>query len=67
MSVKEILERYLHDHGYDGLCGCECGCSLAELITCDEWDISQYTPGYNNQKKANGLGCYFWMQTKKPT
>jgi hypothetical protein len=35
MNVKEIIEKYLVDNGYDGLCGDECGCAIGDLRPCD--------------------------------
>ena len=40
MTVREIVKAYLKKHGYDGLAGDGggdgCGCSMDELICCDE-------------------------------
>ncbi len=30
-----VLSRWLKEGGYDGLCGGECGCHLADLLVCD--------------------------------
>jgi len=30
MTVKEIIEKYLQDNRFDGLCGDDCGCGLGE-------------------------------------
>jgi hypothetical protein len=48
MNVKEIIEKYLRDNGYDGLCYAdeECGCLLEDLIPCGE-PCDQCVPGYN--------------------
>lgn len=37
MTVIEIIEAYLLEHGYDGLYNSdgECACKLGELIPCD--------------------------------
>jgi len=36
MTVREIVEKYLEDNGYDGLYNTdkECACSLSDLIPC---------------------------------
>ena len=34
LSVKEILERWLHSRGYDGLCSEDCGCDYYDLFPC---------------------------------
>jgi hypothetical protein len=38
MSVKEIIEDWLKEHGYDGLLDgdCECGCSFDDFMPCGE-------------------------------
>lgn len=47
MTVKEIVEKYLRDNRYDGLChtDSECGCSLGDLVPCCE-DCTSCEPGY---------------------
>lgn len=37
MNVKDIVENYLQDNGYDGLCNTEqeCGCRIDDLFACD--------------------------------
>ena len=47
MTVKEIIEKYLRDNGYDGLC-CpdeECGCHVDDLIPCCD-PCEECMPGY---------------------
>jgi len=36
MTVKEIIEAYLREHGYDGIYAPEdeCGCHLGDLFPC---------------------------------
>jgi hypothetical protein len=39
MNIKEIVEKYLKDHSYDGLCNpnFSCGCGLKDgLFPCDD-------------------------------
>ena len=39
MNIKEIVEKYLKDNGYDGLCNSDfsCGCGLKDgLFPCNE-------------------------------
>lgn len=43
LTVKKIIEKYLKEHGYDGLFnagGGECACEIADIAPCDE--ISPY-------------------------
>ena len=35
MTVIDIVKKYLRDHGYDGLAGDGCGCSVNGLAPCD--------------------------------
>jgi hypothetical protein len=46
MTVKEIIEKYLRDNGYDGLCGEDCGCGLDDFTPCMEPIPSECVPGY---------------------
>ena len=34
MTVHEIILEYLEEHGFDGLCTNECGCSIDDLAPC---------------------------------
>ncbi|MCP4539851.1 MAG: hypothetical protein GY832_22150 [Chloroflexi bacterium] len=45
MNVREIVEAWLKENGYDGLCGEECGCRIGDIGACDyvEWSC---VPGY---------------------
>lgn len=49
MTVKEIIEKYLKDNGFDGLYNPEdkegCGCELGDLCPCEE-DFGECKPGY---------------------
>ena len=50
MNVKEIITAWLKEHGYDGLCGEECGCEIADLAPCCEAEnILSCVPGYKNE------------------
>ena len=37
IDVIDIVEKYLKDNGYDGLCDDECGCSIDDLMPCSEY------------------------------
>lgn len=46
MTIKEIVEKYLFDNGFDGLTNCDgCGCLLYDLMPCDG-SCEQCQPGY---------------------
>jgi hypothetical protein len=45
MTVKQIIEQYLRDNGFDGLAGDECGCMLRDLMPCECADFERCVPG----------------------
>lgn len=47
LTVREIVEKYLEENKYDGLCNCdsECGCCLDDLMPCEE-GINECQAGY---------------------
>ena len=47
MNVKEIVQKYLQENGYDGLCDewHECGCQINDLMPCGEY-CGDCIPGY---------------------
>lgn len=50
MNVREIIELWLREHGYDGLCGDDsfgegCGCVIGDLMPCDSSGL-KCKPGY---------------------
>jgi hypothetical protein len=50
MNVHQIIEKYLADNGYDGLCNPKraCGCYIDDLFPYDyDCDPAQCQPGYN--------------------
>ena len=67
-DVGEIVESWLREHGYDGLCGDGCGCIIGELYLCtmDGSIPADCVPAYSNPKRAKEGGCSFWMQPEKP-
>lgn len=35
MNLKQIVQKYLEENNYAGLCSGECGCSKDDLFPCD--------------------------------
>jgi len=67
MTVKEIVEEWLKEHGYDGLCNpdAECGCALDDLIPCEgACDLCQ--PAYKGAPTDYDGYIGAWMTTEKP-
>jgi hypothetical protein len=45
MTIREIVAAYLREHGHDGLAGEDCGCTLDDLMPCDEVSVDHCTAG----------------------
>ena len=68
MTAFDIVKKYLEDNGYEGLCGDECGCELADLFPCGEFG-GDCVPGYKvpcdpEECPAEGK-CAWHMSTEK--
>ena len=46
MNVKEIVESWLKQNGYDGLAGDGCGCEVGDLMPCDLLHEIECEAGY---------------------
>ena len=48
MKVKNIVEKYLKDNGYDGLYNPNdyCTCELDDIMLCDDYINADCTAGY---------------------
>ena len=46
MTIKDIIEKYLRENGYDGLAGEDCGCGLDDLGPCGEPFPADCVPAY---------------------
>jgi hypothetical protein len=62
MTVKDILQAYLKEHGFDGLYNCEipCGCLAEDLCPCcGDWGfMTDCEPGHRKDyKAADKCGC----------
>lgn len=72
MNVREIIEKYLKDNGFEGLTGEYCGCELSDLMPCGGTNFPDLCqPGYKIPCPGKGkceLGgcCEFHISTEKP-
>ena len=73
MAIKEIVEQYLKDNGYDGLWNPDvnCGCAVDDLFPCsgDNGGIIDCEPGYRVPCDGNcdwGGECEFHIVPKRP-
>jgi len=59
MTVREITQQYLIEHGYDGLYSVdyECGCENEDLFPCGGEMILECEPGY---KQKCDCGDHDW-------
>ena len=48
MTVKEIIKKYLKEHGFDGLCNMDCGCGFDDFVSCDD-DFGECEPAYKHK------------------
>jgi len=64
MEIKKIVEQYLRDHRYDGLCNVnidiECGCIIDDLMPCGEPEID-CCAGINNPQVAKDYNYDFFI------
>lgn len=70
MDVREIIETYLKDYGYDGLYSDVCSCELADLCPCSNWDgfIADCKPGYRHvptQEEQEEYDFDYYMSAEK--
>lgn len=65
MNVKEILEQWLKEHGFDGLVSEfeECSCEIGDLAPCD-YSFLNCKPGYKIPCTC-GEGCSFHVVAQK--
>ena len=62
MTVREIVEAYLKEHGFDGLYhDNDCGCRIGDLMPCTAESVEYCKPGYKikctPETCENGGGC----------
>lgn len=46
MNIRNIVEKWLIDNGYEGLAGNECGCEVGDLMPCEYPSFADCEPGY---------------------
>ncbi|MDR1911664.1 MAG: hypothetical protein LBQ52_04880 [Helicobacteraceae bacterium] len=69
MNVKEMVEKWLTDNGYDGLYNNDfdaddpCGCGLDDLICCDFPSVECCVPAY--KREVDGEIYYFPTKLKE--
>ncbi len=71
MNLKAIIEKFLRENEYDGLCNCEleCGCGLDDLMPCDEPGMQDCEPARRVTEKGCGLcpDTVIYSPVKEPT
>jgi|TARA_Y100000310_G_scaffold257668_1_gene265786 hypothetical protein len=68
MTVKEIVKQYLTEHGYDGLSGDLCACSIEkeeDFMDCFSDYPTDCTPGYKAPCTCGGKGCEYHIVEEK--
>ncbi len=45
MTVRQIVEGYLKEYGFEGLVGDDCGCTIEDMFSCDLY-CADCEPGY---------------------
>lgn len=65
MKLKEIVQKYLVDRGFDGLCSDECGCLLEDFMPCGE-PGEDCKPGYRHPCNCE-YECEYHVAPRRPT
>lgn len=70
MDIQTIVEQWLRDNGYDGLCSEACGCEVDDLMPCGELEMN-CTAGYKipcpgPESCQIGGGCPWHISETKP-
>lgn len=64
MNCKEMIEAWLKDHGYDGLCNpeLECGCGLGDFpfMPCESCDLIECVPAYKGPNLRDSDDTMFY-------
>lgn len=73
MTIKEIVEKYLKEHGFGGLFSpsCECACRNSDLFPCEgDYMSTDCEPGYEvpgNGDEVDGEEIDFYIRRAKST
>ena len=60
LNVRHILDTWLKENNYDGLCSDECGCEIGDLAPCWDNDLTNCVPGHKTKCPATEEdGCEF--------
>jgi hypothetical protein len=46
--IVEMVAEWLTSNGFDGLCTEDCGCTIEDLMPCEEPSVYQCLPGYKH-------------------
>ena len=70
MTVEQIVSDWLREHGYDGLCNLDCGCTLDDLVPCrcinEECQAAYKTTAFTPEEREEwGDDCDYMMVTEK--
>jgi hypothetical protein len=76
-TVREMVEEYLREYGFGGLCGEDCGCQLSDLAPCGDGPFPDCEAGYKYpcdpekcELECDGKMGYvpnsFCLRTEKP-
>ena len=59
MTVRDIVEEWLIENGYDGLWHDDCGCGLDDFMPCNgERCVAECEPGYKRKRACPPGGDY---------
>jgi len=60
MTVRDIIQGWLRDNGFDGLFNPgECACLIADLMPCEDY-IARCEPGYKGRCDLNDPNACEW-------
>ena len=57
-NSREMLKKYLADHGYDGLYNGNCGCGINDFAPCDEGPFPECAAALSMIIPPDGIARY---------